>query len=378
MPQVLVMCEYASLNGGERSLLTLLEHGLCRDFDVRVACPSQGPLVHRLRTLGIPHESLDLHTPHGHRWELPECRRRLAGLLDRVRPDLVHANSLAISRLSGPVTADRALPSLGYLRDILRISRQVVQDLNRQPRLIAVSEATGRWYADLGVESTRMHVVYNGVDLQAFRPRSSTGYLHRELDLPPGTKLIASIGQIGMRKGLDTVLDAAGRVVQRQPDACFLVVGQRYSQKREAVEYESRLHAAACQPPLAGRVRFLGLRDDIPQLLNELTLLVHAARQEPLGRVLLEAAAAGVAVVATAVGGTTEIFVDGDSAALVPPDDHRALADATLGLLADPPARRRLAQNARRRAESRFRPDHAARTLAEHYGKLLLNPKGFV
>jgi glycosyltransferase involved in cell wall biosynthesis len=111
-----------------------------------------------------------------------------------------------------------------------------------------------------------------------------------------------------MRKGLDTLLAAAGRIAGGQPNAHFLIVGQRYSQKQEAFEYEAALHAVASQPPLAGRVHFLGLRDDMPGLLNELALLVHAARQEPLGRVLLEAAASAVPVIATAVGGTAEIF----------------------------------------------------------------------
>jgi hypothetical protein len=83
MPDVLVLCEYASLNGGERSLLTMLEHGLCDRSRVVVACPSEGPLAQSLRVLGIRHEPLALHTPQGNRLELAECRRRLGLLLDQ-------------------------------------------------------------------------------------------------------------------------------------------------------------------------------------------------------------------------------------------------------------------------------------------------------
>jgi glycosyltransferase involved in cell wall biosynthesis len=371
MPDVLVLCEYASLNGGERSLLTMLEHGLCDRSRVVVACPSVGPLAQSLRAMGIRHEPLALHTPQGNRLELAECRRRLGTLLDAIRPELVHANSLATSRLSGPLTAERQLPSLGHLRDILRISPRIVADLNGHRRLIAVSEATRQWYEDQGVQSTRMHVVHNGVDLHRFRPRPATGYLHRELMLPPGTMLIGTIGQIGMRKGLDTLLGAARRVVQRLSNVCFVIVGQRYSQKQEAVEYEANLRAVASRSPFAGRVCFLGLRQDIPELLNELTLLVHPARQEPLGRVLLEAAAAGVPVIATAVGGTPEIFADDHSAVLVPPDDEITLAAAINRLLSDPEARQQLAQGARRRAEAHFSAETAARNLAVHYRSCL-------
>jgi glycosyltransferase involved in cell wall biosynthesis len=371
MPDVLVLCEYASLNGGERSLLTMLEHGLCDRSRVVVACPSEGSLAQSLHVLGIRHEPLALHTPQGNRLELAECRRRLGRLLDAIRPELVHANSLATSRLSGPLTAERQLPSLGHLRDILRINPRIVADLNCHRRLIAVSEATRQWYEDLGVQSPRMHVVHNGVDSHRFRPRPATGYLHRDLKLPPGTMLIGTIGQVGMRKGLDTLLRAARRVIQRLSNVCFVIVGQRYSQKQEAVEYEANLHVMASQPPLTGRVCFLGLRQDISELLNELTLLVHPARQEPLGRVLLEAAAASVPVIATAVGGTPEIFADGNSAVLVPSNDETALAAAMDRLLSDPAARRQLAQAARRRAETHFSAETAARNLAVHYRSCL-------
>jgi glycosyltransferase involved in cell wall biosynthesis len=219
MPDVLVLCEYASLNGGERSLLTVLENGLGSRFNVRVAAPAAGPLAASLRALGIPHVPLELHAPavkkwdwlraepaktsedqpsrrclsqfshslapQGHRLDLAECRRRLQRLLDAVRPDLLHANSLSMSRLSGPLAAAARVPSVGHLRDIVRINRRTADDLNCHTRLIAVSAATRGWYADLGLDSQRVHVVHNGVDLQRFCPRSATGDLHRELSLPP-------------------------------------------------------------------------------------------------------------------------------------------------------------------------------------------------
>ncbi len=371
MPKVLVLCEYASLNGGERSLLTVLQQGLADRFRIQLACPSQGPLAETLVRSGIAHTPLDLHNPQGVRLPLADCRLRLRCLLDAVQPDLVHANSLAMSRLVGPVIAQRSLPGLGHLRDILRINRSVVDDLNRHTRLIAVSRATRQWYIDLGVDPQRLHVVFNGVDLNRFCPGPATGYLHRLANLPPGTMLIGAIGQIGMRKGWDVLLDAALEVVRRAPDVCFLIVGQRYSQKAEALEYERQLHARASQPELRNRVRFLGLREDIAALMHELTLLVHPARQEPLGRVLLEAAASGVPIIATNVGGTPEILTHPRSALLVPPDDKRTLAEAMLRLLAAPPLRQQLGQRARQQAETRFDARTAAMALADQYQMIL-------
>ena len=123
--------------------------------------------------------------------------------------------------------------------------------------------------------------------------------------------------------------------------------------------------------PLAGKIHFLGVRDDVPQILNELTLLVHPARQEPLGRVLLEAAAAGLAIVATDVGGTSEIFPPKSAAAcLIPPDDVEAMSAAIGKLLDDAAHRQRLAENARRRVEEAFDLKHAVAGLVKHYDEL--------
>jgi glycosyltransferase involved in cell wall biosynthesis len=123
---------------------------------------------------------------------------------------------------------------------------------------------------------------------------------------------------------------------------------------------------------LRGHVHFLGVRGDVERLLNEFTLLAHPARQEPLGRVLLEAAAAGVPVVATDVGGTREIFPpEAASACLVSTDDSGALAAAIGGLLMDDDRRAAMGHVARLRAEQAFDANRAAETLACHYGELI-------
>jgi glycosyltransferase involved in cell wall biosynthesis len=184
--------------------------------------------------------------------------------------------------------------------------------------------------------------------------------------------LIGTIGQLGLRKGQDVLLRAATIVARSMPDVHCLIVGQRNSEKDESRQFESGLHGAA-SGALASRVHFLGRRNDVGQILNELTLLVHPARQEPLGRVLIEAAAAGLAVVATEVGGTAEIFPPGcDAARLVPPDDADALAAALLELLGDPAMRERLGAAARRRAEEQFDLRTAAANLLGHYEAILV------
>ncbi len=370
MARVLVVCEYPTTSGGERSLLALVEAVQAGGVELLAACPPKGPLARQFTRLGV--EVLPFWPrSDGSRRPLAQLREELAALMRRVQPALVHANSLAMIRLSGPVVRELALPGLGHLRDIIKLGPQAVVDLNCHTRLLAVSEATRAFHLRQGLCAEKTHVLYNGVDLLRFRPRPPTGWLQQELGLPTDAKLLGTIGQICLRKGHDVLVRAAQSVAAQRPDAHFVVVGRRWSDKPESREFEAALEQAA-RGPLAGHVHLLGQRDDVAEMLNELALLVHPARQEPLGRVLLEAAASGVAVVATAVGGTPEIFPPGcRCAALVPPGDPEDLAQATCGLLADQSLCRRMGAAARRRAEEVFDRHQAGAALLGHYCELL-------
>jgi glycosyltransferase involved in cell wall biosynthesis len=236
---------------------------------------------------------------------------------------------------------------------------------------LAVSRATRDFHLAAGLSAEKTRVLHNGVDLARFSPRPATGYLQRELGIPGEARLLGTIGQIGLRKGQDVLLEAAGLLANVFPDVHYLIVGRRWSRKEESRRFEARLGEAAAGS-LAGRLHLVGYRNDVDRLLNELTLLIHPARQEPLGRVLLEAAASGVAVVASDVGGTAEIFPDSSSSArLVRPGDGQTLAAAIKELLDDSAARLSLAAAARRRAEEAFGAPRAAAGLIDQYREVL-------
>ena len=378
MRSLLLLCEYATLNGGERSMLSTLDGLAQAGYQVCVAAPLVGPLAQALRNKGIEVVPFELRDAQGVRLPLADLRRNLAEILRSHRPALFHANSLAMGRLSGPVAADLALPSLSHLRDIVTLSRQAIADLNCHTRLLAVSAATRQFHVTQGLAAEKTYVLYNGIDLEHFRPRPPTGYLHQELRLARDVPLVGTIGQISLRKGHDVLAAALARVLapfergagDKGMPFAWLIIGQRFSGKGESRQFEDRLHQVAAGP-LAGRVHFLGVRDDVARILNELTLLVHPARQEPLGRVLLEAAAAGLALVATDVGGTREIFPPQcEAASLVPPGDVQAMSAAIGRLLGNAAQRRRLAENARRRAENAFDLQQAVGGLVTHYTEI--------
>jgi glycosyltransferase involved in cell wall biosynthesis len=358
--------EYPTLHGGERSLLATLPVLRKAKIEPVALAPPQGLLAeelarHRIRL--VPFNIVD----GGHRLPRDALREELAARLRELRPTLLHANSLSMGRLSGPVTQTTGLPSIAHLRDIIGLSAAAIADLNCHTRLLAVSHATRDFHALQGIDGDRTCVCYNGVDLELFRPRPPTGRLHRRLGLSNDVMLVGTIGQIIMRKGHDVLIRAAGRVKDRLPQLHWLIVGERHSQKAEAIDYQTGLHAAIETAGLRNRFHFLGTLDNVAEVLPELMLVVHPARQEPLGRVLLEAAASAVPCIATEVGGTREIFPEASMARLIPPNDDAALAAALDDLVSSPIERSQMAQAARRRAEEQLDIDQAARSLVEHY-----------
>ena len=208
MASVLILCEYATLNGGEQSMLSTLD-GIARaGYQVRVAAPAVGPLAATLKNEGVEIVPFEPRNAQGVRLPLAELRHELAAILRKHRGALLHANSLAMGRLSGPVAADLSLPSLSHLRDIVTLSRQAVADLNCHARLLAVSGATRQFHVAQGLAGEKTCVLYNGIDLERFCSRPPTGYLHQQLGLARDVPLIGTIGQISLRKGHD-VLAAA-------------------------------------------------------------------------------------------------------------------------------------------------------------------------
>ncbi len=382
--------EYPSVHGGERSFLAIAERLRTR-FALVALAPPTGALAEMLAAAGLPVVGCDVKDEPSLRAALVQVHR-LTG-----RPAaLLHGNSLSVGRALGRLAGDPAdstakrplpCPVTAHLRDILNLSKAATRDLGRCAALVAVSAATAAHHIARGLPAERVRVVHNGIDPASFladlphpgaplhrRRQAARRAVGDELGIPAEAPLILTVGQIGLRKGWDVLADAAARPVgspagspadspmesSSGPAPHFLAVGARWSRKAESVQFEADLFAALARYA-PGRVHRLGTRSDVPRLMAAADLLVHPARQEPFGRVLLEAAAAGLPIVATDVGGTREML--GAAFASVAPGDAAALAAAIARLLADGAERARLAALAGDRA-GRFTVDAAAAGLA--------------
>ena len=308
--KILVIAEYGWRNGGENSLLAVVAGLQHRGWKFVFACPGDSELSDYVRRINIDHVNWSVIGKNGSRMSQVEIRRQLAGLIAQQQPAIVHCNSLSTGRLAGPVAAALKIPSLGYLRDIIKLSRQAIADLDQLERIVAVSHATREFHVAQGLNPDHVQVIYNGVDLKQFSPRDGAGILKSELGIPEAARLILCIGQISLRKGTDTVIKAFLDLAKRFENLHLVLIGMRNSQKQESVEYENSCRRLGDDSLFAGQIHWLGRRTDVDRIFNEARLLLHGARQEPLGRVLLEASASGCPFVATNVGGTSEIVGD--------------------------------------------------------------------
>jgi len=347
--KILLLCEFPQVNGGENSMLATFPALLAAGLLPVVAGPAESPLQRRVEQAGAE------FVPFGTEKQGQAAgREELAALCRRITPDLLHANSLSMARLAGPVMLELPTPSIGHLRDILKLSRKAREDVAQHDLILCVSDATRQAHLNWGLAPKRIEVLHNGVDLAQFSPRPSevTSELPR----------LGTVGQISLRKGMD-VLAAAMEKIESPCE--LLVAGERHGEKEETVQVEQTILAAK-------KTRCIGRCETMPDFLRSLTVYVHPARQEPLGRVLLEAAATGLPIVATNVGGTAEIFPpESNAAILVEPDDPAAIATQVERLLSDVQLRNTLAHNARKRMEESFSIEHAAAGLLQHYQALL-------
>jgi glycosyltransferase involved in cell wall biosynthesis len=219
--------------------------------------------------------------------------------------------------------------------------------------VIANSDSTRRYHQRRNfVPAGRIETIHCFVDLA----RISAGAAARDatrtqLGVAADAPLVGTIGTVIPRKGVDHLVRAWARVVADIPGARLLVVGD------EPGAYAADLRRMAGTLGIGDSIIWAGRRLDIPEVLAALELFVLASVEEPFGLVLGEAMAAGLPVVATAVGGVPECVVAGETGLLVAAADPPALAAAIIALLRDPAQRRRFGAAGRRRVGERFIAD---------------------
>lgn len=230
----------------------------------------------------------------------------------------------------------------------------------------------------MGIAPSHLHCIPNGVDTESFRPGPDTwagnvrsgdvpssnvpsenvpsgdmpsASLRTRLGIGEGLPLVGFVGRLSPEKGPELFVRCAQRVLERQPQAHFVVIGD--GPQRATVE------ARIDRLGLRGRVHLAGMQASMPTLYPQLDLLVCSSLSEAMPLAVMEAMACSLPVVATAVGGVPDLVVQGLTGSLVGHGDVDGLANEVAALLADPATRREMGRQARRRIQQRFALDHS-------------------
>jgi glycosyltransferase involved in cell wall biosynthesis len=383
--RVLYVSHTAHVSGGERSLLDLLD-ALGPGVSPAVAAPD-GELSEEVRRRGLtvrqipgtdgslrPHP---IHTPETAK-DLAHAAWCVRRLTRRHGADLVHANSIRAGIVAAIAARSGGPPAVVHVRDVLpdgpltRLTRFVVD--RGAAAIVANSAHTLECFSG-GSSDAFLAVAHSPVDLDRLNAAASLYRSHAQasLGIRPGTgPVLGVVAQLTPWKAQDDAVRIVAGLRDAHPGVHLLLVGSVKFASR-STRYDNRafarsLEALVDELGLGGRVLFLGERDDVPELLRSLDMLLVPSWDEPFGRAAVEALAAGVPVAATSVGGPPEILRDGVDGLLLPPRRPDAWVATLSPLLGDPVRLSEMARRGRARATAFDRRAHADRvtSIYEH------------
>lgn len=388
--RVLFIDHETRLSGGQRDLVDLVRGFPEGAVEVHVALPGEGPLADALRHHGaqvhiVPMDESFRRLSRGALAERPwrllrlvlpatQATAKLVRLARRLRPDVVHTNSMKAHAVGAIAARAARAPLVWHVRDILpenwvrsafTTAAGVVPD-----RVVSLSHVAARPFEG-GRSARRIRVVHNGIRPLPVSDDEVAAW-RRKLGAENGDPLVGMVGQIAHWKGQDVFVEAAARLHELEKPCRFALVGSCLFPENER-EFDEGIRRRAHERGLDDCLVWIDHAEPIEPLMAALDVLVHASRlPEPFGRVLVEAMAQGTPVVTTEVGAGPEI-VPSSAGVHVPPGDPVALSDALIDLIDDEETREAFARSARRTADG-FDITATADGVVDIYRELIHHP----
>lgn len=313
-----------------------------------VVASSGGDMEPAFARCGIPHRRLDIRTKFEFAPKVLRSAFAIARIVRDDRIDIIHAHTRVSQVAAALASRMTGVPYVttchGYFKKRLR---GVVDTWGA--KVIAISAAVqAHLRDDLGVDASRIALVYSGVDAKRFSKDYSAKEIaaaKKELGLGGGP-VAGTIGRLSPVKGQKYFIEALAQVIAKLPDAQGLVVGTG--------EEEASLRKIAASLGIRDRVRFVESCPDTHAYLSVMDVFVFPSVQEGLGIALLEALAAGRACVASRIGGIEDIVADGSNGILAGVGDSKAIAEAIVSLCSDEAKRRSMGDKGRALVKEKF------------------------
>ncbi|HET6975050.1 MAG TPA: glycosyltransferase family 4 protein [Pyrinomonadaceae bacterium] len=347
---ILQISSASSIGGGERYVADLTNALVVRGHDVYVAVRPGSPLPRHLQL--SPEKILTL--PLRNAFDV-QSARELEKFVRRKQIDVVHAHMARDYSLASYAARRKETKFIVTRHVLFKLNRLHRHTLARATRVIAVSDAVARELrASRIVTDNQIAVIHNGIDVD--RIKKTCAEIHRELFLQSigitvRGHLVGSIGELRTLKRHDDFIRAAALIVKELPETHFVLAGVDTSKDGEV---RKQLEKLVTELGLQERFHFLGWLDEAANLLCAMDVFVSASETESFGLAIVEAMAAGTAVVATATEGAKEVIDDHETGLLVPIGDVNQLAQSVLNLLSDPEKRRTIATQSVQSAAKNF------------------------
>lgn len=380
------------LAGAQESLCTLAEHLQANDWALTVCAFRDGPLRKRIEASGVAVEllkpprctvsNLSLYLA-----EIRRIRRELLRLVKARKVSLIQTHILGpldfltlslryTTKLKGIFWTIHGIDFLParrgrFLQTRRFISRCLYRLLaNKVDGFIAVCDSVRQSVIrQLGPINNKIVVINNGVSLKRFVHPGNRPTLCTQLGIDPQARLVLSVGRLAEEKGHRYLIKAAPRVMATCPRIHFLLAGEG--------ELREGLQALADKTGCSNRIHFLGLRNDVPDLMAVADLFVLPSLSEAMPMALLEAMGAGVPIVATAVPGIEQLITPYETGLIVPPGDSMGLTDAINLMLTHPERARKMGRSAQQYVTDNYSAEKQASEYLALY-RAVLKPKRYL
>jgi glycosyltransferase involved in cell wall biosynthesis len=354
-----------TIGGSHTCLYNLVSHLDRTKYNCHIGFYQTNPYVDRFKNIDVPvHLITREPVTHGitlirkfRNWYrlVYSHRRELSSIINDNNIDLVVLNNTIIaSNDIVTICNKKRIPVIAYERGHLEYNDLDIRNTSKISASIPVSKAIEKNMKRQNYHSVT-HVIYDGLPVQEMLNQAvkcKNADIKRELDIPEDSIVIGIIGNIREWKGQEYFVKAFMSLGEKYRNMYGLVIGGHAA---EDEEYLRSLKKIAESSDVGKRLRFLGFRDDVPELLRIFDLFIHASiTPEPFGMVLLEAMLNKVPVIATNFGGPVEILENGRCGILVPPRDVDAIVAGVEKYLNEPSFREEMVNRAYKKVETDF------------------------